>query len=152
MNGIIIVFLCCVLLGGVTGFFLLSQIIGKVSEDERKLEEKIINVEPSTLYSADGKVIYELGAESREIVEYEQIPQVTIDAFLAIEDSRYFKHNGFDLPRFISSAFNNLRSGSLAQGGSTLTMQTIDNFINKPKEEKADSEGIKLAPKLILFK
>lgn len=81
MNGIIIVFLCCVLLGGVTGFFLLSQIIGKVSEDERKLEEKIINVEPSTLYSADGKVIYELGAESREIVEYEQIPQVTIDAF-----------------------------------------------------------------------
>ena len=55
-----------------------------------------------TLYSADGKVIYELGAESREIVEYEQIPQVTIDAFLAIEDSRYFKHNGFDLPRFIS--------------------------------------------------
>ena len=86
VNGIIIVFLCCVLLGGVTGFFLLSQIIGKVSEDERKLEEKIINVEPSTLYSADGKVIYELGAESREIVEYEQIPQVTIDAFLAIED------------------------------------------------------------------
>ena len=81
VNGIIIVFLCCVLLGGVTGFFLLSQIIGKVSEDERKLEEKIINVEPSTLYSADGKVIYELGAESREIVEYEQIPQVTIDAF-----------------------------------------------------------------------
>lgn len=147
VNGIIIVFLCCVLLGGVTGFFLLSQIIGKVSEDERKLEEKIINVEPSTLYSADGKVIYELGAESREIVEYEQIPQVTIDAFLAIEDSRYFKHNGFDLPRFISSAFNNLRSGSLAQGGSTLTMQTIDNFINKPKEEKADSEGIKLTQK-----
>lgn len=40
VNGIIIVFLCCVLLGGVTGFFLLSQIIGKVSEDERKLEEK----------------------------------------------------------------------------------------------------------------
>lgn len=147
VNGVIIVFLCIVLLGGVTGFFMLSQIIGKVSEDEKKLEDKIINVEPSTVFSADGKIIYELGAESREIVEYEQIPQVTIDAFLAIEDSRYFKHNGFDLPRFISSAFNNLRSGSLSQGGSTLTMQTIDNFINKPKEEKADAEGNPLSQK-----
>ena len=141
LEKVIIFFIVLILLGGVTGFFMLSQIVGKVSSDEAKLEEKIKNVEPTTVYDAAKKKIYELGAENRENIKYEQIPQVTIDAFLAIEDSRYFKHNGFDLPRFISSAFNNLKSGSFAQGGSTLTMQTIDNFINKPKEDQAAEEG-----------
>ena len=141
-QSILIILICMILIGGTTGFFFLKNTIAKVQELEKTLQEKIINVEPTTIYDRNGNVIAEVGAESREIVTYEQIPQVTIDAFLAIEDSRYFKHNGFDLPRFLSSALTNIKSGSFAQGGSTLTMQTIDNFIIKPKEEKDAKEGI----------
>lgn len=138
-RSIVIVFLALVLVGGVSVFFMLSTIVGSVDTDD--MADKIVNREPSTFYAADGTKIYEWGGVSRENVTYKQIPQSTIDAFLAIEDSRYFSHNGFDLPRFISSALFNVKSGSFAQGGSTLTMQTIDNFIMKPEEEKAEKEG-----------
>ena len=140
-DSILIFFLCAVLLAGTASFFMISHVLGKLPAEDRKPEDKIVNVVPTTVYAKNKEVIYELGAESREIVTYEQIPQVTIDAFLAIEDSRFFKHNGFDLPRFIASAMTNLKSGSLAQGGSTLTMQTIDNFIIKTREEKMMEEG-----------
>ena len=140
-RSILIVVLSLVLIGGVSVFFMLSQIVGSVDTDD--LSDKIINREPSTFYAADGTKIYEWGGVSRENVTYKQIPQSTIDAFLAIEDSRYFSHNGFDLPRFISSALFNAKSGTLAQGGSTLTMQTIDNFIMKPEEDKMEKEGKK---------
>lgn len=142
LNGIIIVFLTLVLVGGVSGFFMLSKIVG--STDTNDLTSKLVNKVPSVFYASDGKTkIGELGGVSRENVEYNQIPQSTIDAFLAIEDSRYFSHNGFDLPRFLSSALFNVKSGSFAQGGSTLTMQTIDNFIMKPEEEEAENNGKK---------
>ena len=58
---------------------------------------------------------------------------------LSIEDSRFFQHNGFDLPRFLKSALNNLASGSLSQGGSTLTMQLVDNtWITNVKQQAAE--------------
>lgn len=143
INNIIIIILAFVLIGGVSMFFMLTNIISKVADKEATLKEKIVNSEPTSVLAADGEKIYEIGAESRELITYSQVPQVTIDAFLAIEDSRFYKHNGFDLPRFISSALSNLRSGSLAQGGSTLSMQTIDNFIMKPQEDADEEAGIK---------
>lgn len=134
-NGFVIFFLICALVGSVSGFAILANIVGKVSADG--LAEKMVSKDSSIFLAKDGKtVIGELGGESRENITYEQVPQSTIDAFLAIEDSRFYKHNGFDLPRFISSALNNLRSGNLSQGGSTLTMQTVDNFVMKPQEDK----------------
>lgn len=61
--------------------------------------------------------------------------------FLAIEDSRFFEHNGFDLPRFMAAALTNLRTGDFSQGGSTLTMQMIDNAFTKQKEEQLKESG-----------
>ncbi|MGX8834791.1 transglycosylase domain-containing protein [Amedibacillus sp. YH-ame6] len=133
---ILIVMIAGILLFGVSGFFMLSTIVGKVIFDDPSA--KIKNEEPSPVYASDGVTkIGEFGGVSRENVTYNQIPQSVIDAFLSIEDSRYYKHNGFDLPRFISSALTNLRSGSFAQGGSTLTMQLIDNTQNAKVEDKS---------------
>ena len=75
LNNIIIVFLCLVLLCGVTGFFMLGHVVGKLSKSDRNPEDKIQNVEPTTLYDKEGKKFYEFGAEQREIVTYEQIPK-----------------------------------------------------------------------------
>lgn len=145
IDSILIIFLSLVLLGGVSGFFLLAKIVSSV--DAKNLPDQLVNKEPSLFYASDGKtIIGERGGVNRENVTYDQIPQSTIDAFLSIEDSRYFKHNGFDMPRFISSALNNVKSASFAQGGSTLTMQMIDNFIMKPKEEQAKEQGKPYSP------
>ena len=83
-----------------------------------------------------------MGSEHRDNITYEDLPQDLIDAFLAIEDSRFFKTQRFDLPRFLSSAINNLSSGSLSQGGSTLTMQLVDNtWIANAKTQVVESGG-----------
>lgn len=140
LNSMIIVFLSITLIGGVSSLFMLAKIVGSV--DAKNLSAKLINKEPTIFYASDKKtIIGEIGGESRENVTYDKIPQSTIDAFLSIEDSRYFKHNGFDLPRFLSSALNNVKSASFAQGGSTLTMQMIDNFLMKPIEAKEKKDG-----------
>lgn len=125
LNTVIIVFLSLVLIGSVGGFFVLSKVLDEAPPLD---PSALIGQESSEIFDADSQVITELAGidGNRENIEYEQIPQVVIDAYLAIEDSRFFKHNGFDLPRFIKSAINNLKSGSLSQGGSTLTMQLID--------------------------
>ena len=125
LNTVIIVFLSLVLIGSVGGFFVLSKVLDEAPPLD---PSALIGQESSEIFDADSQVITELAGidGNRENIEYEQLPQVVIDAYLAIEDSRFFKHNGFDLPRFIKSAINNLKSGSLSQGGSTLTMQLID--------------------------
>ncbi|MGL5978029.1 MAG: transglycosylase domain-containing protein [Erysipelotrichaceae bacterium] len=124
LNSVIILMLSAILVGSIGGFFVLDQIVAaspSINLGDFNSEES------SKIYDNKGNVVYELGMENRENIEYAQIPQVVIDAFLSIEDSRFFKHNGFDLPRFIKSALENLKSGSLSQGGSTLTMQLVDN-------------------------
>lgn len=124
LNTVIIVLLSLVLVGSVGGFV----VLGKIVDAAPTLNlDQLDSKENTKIYDNQGNVVYELGMESRENIEYEDIPQVVIDAFLSIEDSRFFRHNGFDIPRFIKAGLENLRAGNFAQGGSTLTMQLIDN-------------------------
>ena len=127
-NTIAIIGLACVLIVSMFGFVTLDKIL----EDSKTFNEGLLNKdEPTTIYGIrDGE--YEVmrqistGDGIRENTTYDQLPQVVIDAFLAVEDSRYFKHNGFDLPRFLKAIVENIMAGGFAQGGSTLTMQMID--------------------------
>lgn len=124
LNSVVIVFLSIVMICGVGVFFILNDVLANSPDFESgKLSAK----DSTRLFDKNGDLIIELGEENRENIEFEQIPQTVIDAFLAIEDSRFYAHNGFDLPRFIKSAMVNVSAGSFAQGGSTLTMQMIDN-------------------------
>lgn len=74
-------------------------------------------LESSQIYDQDGILITELGAYLRENITYEDMPNSLVDAFVAIEDSRYFEHPGFDVPRFAKAALENLKSKSFGQGG-----------------------------------
>jgi len=104
-------------------------------------QDGLVTTQNTRIFDGNGNLWTELGSEIREDVSYEQIPQSVIDAFLAIEDSRFFEHNGFDLPRFMAAALTNLRTGDFSQGGSTLTMQMIDNAFTKQKEEQLKESG-----------
>ncbi len=65
------------------------------------------------------------GAENRVVIPLENIPLQTQQAFLAAEDLRFYDHRGVDLVRLFGALAANIREGSYAQGGSTITMQLI---------------------------
>ena len=101
---------------------------GKLLEDKPEFsKEKLQSEDSSVIYDANGDEIVELGLYLRENIDYEQMPDTLIDAFLSIEDSRYFEHFGFDIPRFTKAIIENLKSGGFGQGGSTITMQLVKN-------------------------
>lgn len=83
--------------------------------------------ESSVIYDANVEVVAELGEYKRENIAYEDMPNSLVDAFLAIEDSRFFEHNGFDIPRFTKAFLENIKTMSFSQGGSTFDMQLIKN-------------------------
>ena len=93
--------------------------------------------ENTIIYDKDNNVVATVGVENRINITYDQLPQVVIDAFISIEDSRFFVHNGFDIPRFTKSALENLKSQSFSQGGSTFTMQMIKNTYFVTEEQLA---------------
>ncbi|MBQ0064194.1 MAG: transglycosylase domain-containing protein [Firmicutes bacterium] len=96
----------------------------------------LVTISNSRIFDSGGDMIYEFGQEIREDVAYEELPQTLVDAFLAIEDSRFFEHNGFDIPRFLAAAMNNLKNNDFSQGGSTISMQMIDNAFTSNQTDK----------------
>ena len=102
--------------------------------------DNLYRTESSILYDKNGKIFAKLGAEKREKISYDEMPEVLIDAIIATEDSRFFQHNGFDLPRFMKASFGQLL-GRDAGGASTLTMQVSKN--NYTSTTASGWEGIK---------
>lgn len=91
-----------------------------------------------TTYIVDknDKVIDKLHAnENRSMVTLEQIPDNLKNAFIAIEDKRFYKHNGIDIQRIIGSAIEDIKIGKLAHGGSTITQQLIKNVYLTPDKK-----------------
>lgn len=86
-------------------------------------ESKLYNKEASVLLDKNGNEYARLGAENRETKSYEELPQVLVDAIVAVEDSRFFQHNGLDIARFAKASVGQLLGQSGAGGASTLTMQ-----------------------------
>ena len=118
----IVLFLC--LCGGIAAI----AFAYKLCEDKPTLNvSDLVSPDSSTIYDADNNKIMEIGMYLRENIDYQRMPNCLIDAFLAIEDSRFFEHPGFDIPRFTKAALANIRTRDFSQGGSTVTMQLIKN-------------------------
>ncbi|MEG0901581.1 MAG: biosynthetic peptidoglycan transglycosylase, partial [Clostridia bacterium] len=83
----------------------------------------------SFLYDSQGNVITDYkGTENRVMVNISLMPEKLRNAFVAVEDARFYTHNGIDLKRIIGSFVNNFVS-STTQGGSTITQQLIKNTV-----------------------
>ena len=109
-----------IVLAGVLGF--------NIYKDTEAFDaDKLLSSGASVMYDSNGEVMYTYGSDengSRENITYDDLPQVLVDAVIAAEDSRFFEHNGFDLPRIAKAAISNLATGG-RQGGSTITQQII---------------------------
>ena len=107
-----------------------------------KFDPEAFNTQEQTvIYDINGDVLATLGTEKRENVSYDDLPQVLIDAIIATEDSRFFEHNGVDLPRFIKATILQLFGQNEAGGASTITMQIVKN--NLTKKNKIENNSIK---------
>jgi penicillin-binding protein 1A len=87
--------------------------------------------ESTVLRGWDGTVLADWAKERREVLTAEQVPPRLIQAFLAIEDRRFYEHAGLDFRGIMRAALANLRAGEVAQGGSTITQQVARSFFAK---------------------
>jgi len=88
-----------------------------------------LNVSTTKVYDADGNVIANLHGEiNREIVPLVQIPPPVRDAVVAIEDERFYTHQGIDLRSIVRAAKTNAQDPGAVQGGSTISQQLAKNL------------------------
>ncbi len=90
---------------------------------------------PLRVYTRDGKLIAAIGEQRRIPVSYEQIPKRLIQAFLATEDDRFFRHHGVDWQGILRAAVANLKAGGIRQGASTITMQVARDMFLTPRRD-----------------
>ena len=83
---------------------------------------------PMKIYTNDGKLIGEFGEHKRIPVSIEDIPLRMQQAFLAIEDSRFYEHSGIDPIGILRAVVVAATSGGASQGASTITQQVARNF------------------------
>ncbi len=79
------------------------------------------------VYYDDGVETVDLSILGQKYATYEEISPYIIDAFIAVEDKRFFSHNGVDYRRLIGATVSNIKAGSFKEGGSTITQQLIKN-------------------------
>lgn len=103
-------------------------------------QEALYNKEATILRWKDGSIMARIGSENRELKNYEDFPQVLVDALVATEDARFFQHSGFDAARFTKASLGQLAGNSSAGGASTLSMQLAKNYFNG--DEASGIEGI----------
>ena len=83
---------------------------------------------PLRVYTADRVLIGEFGEERRNVLRFNEIPDVMKSAVLAAEDDRFYQHGGIDWVGVVRAGLTNLVNMSKTQGASTITMQVARNF------------------------
>ncbi len=126
-----------ILIMGILAILAIAVFLGYIVLTAPKFNENDLKFQEQTIiYDVNGNVITTLAIqnEKREIISYDELPQVLVDAIIATEDSRFFQHNGVDILRFMKAMVMQLLGQGDAGGASTLTMQTVKNMITKKDE------------------
>ena len=115
-------------LASVIVYFYLSKDLPKISS--------LTDYHPSIItevFSDDNRKIAEFYHERRVVVPLSEIPAMLIEAFIASEDARFYKHQGVDFFSIIRAFIKNLEAGEIVQGGSTITQQVTKSFFLSPE-------------------
>lgn len=124
--GVIVFFVCLCISFGVGLIVLLEpnvKINGFATLDVQKLENLKVN---TVFYSFDDCEISN-GINNRNYVKLDKIPSFVLNAFVAIEDKRFYSHNGIDYVRIFGALKNNVLTNSFSEGASTISQQLIKN-------------------------
>lgn len=136
---VIFVWSLSLLIGAFAGFLYWS-----ISDlPEIKSLERYTPKESTFIYSSDGKVLAELYLERRQYVPHYKIPDRVKNAFIAIEDQRFYEHPGVDVIGIMRALYRDIMAQSIVEGGSTITQQLAKMlFLN---QERSISRKIKEA-------
>lgn len=143
----ILLVICLLILAsgiGITGLF--AYYISTAPEID---VEKLSDPFSSKIYDKDGNLFADLGDVKRTKIEFDDLPDILVDAVVAAEDARFFKHFGIDLRRMAGAVVANIQRGFGAEGASTITQQVVENaFLTKDKKLKRKVQEQWLAIKL----
>ncbi|HVM40865.1 MAG TPA: PBP1A family penicillin-binding protein, partial [Acidimicrobiia bacterium] len=111
------------------GFLAVSLFVGACSY-EVPLEPVSSVARTSFVYDVEGNVIAKLHhEEDREPVTLDEIADVLENAVIAIEDERFWAHNGVDIQATVRALMRNIEGGEVIEGGSTITQQYVKNVL-----------------------
>ncbi|MCD8299652.1 MAG: PBP1A family penicillin-binding protein [Clostridiales bacterium] len=134
IKAIVLIVVVLVIVGGVcTGYNKVTGWVNDIIADAP--EFNVVDTVPtgymSTVYDVYGNTTAELVASgaNRIYVTLDEIPIDLQHAFVAIEDERFYEHNGIDIKGIVRAAATGLSSGSLSQGASTITQQLLKNNV-----------------------
>lgn len=104
----------------------------------------------SSIYAADGTRLGFIQADTfRTPVRFDEMPDDVKDATVAIEDERFYKHNGVDYEGIARATWRNVREGEAVEGGSTITQQLVRNmYISSQRTLERKIREAKLAVEL----
>jgi membrane peptidoglycan carboxypeptidase len=91
--------------------------------------------QPTTVFDSTGAPIGKLGVQDRDPVELNEVPQILINAVIATEDKTFWTNSGIDVGGVSRAFVENLTSGRISQGGSTITQQLVKNRILGNKQD-----------------
>ena len=113
------------ILGLVAAFGIYSVVVAPLRRDSEKFDlEELKKLESaSIIYDRNGDEMARLYVLNRTPVPITDVPQHFIDALVAQEDSRFFKHDGVDYIGLMRAVWLNLQAGEVTQGASTITQQ-----------------------------
>lgn len=132
---ILVLFVLMVIIGGGV---IAGVVFGLFGDDlEITKENLMISSSNTSVYDIDGNVIASLnGDENREVISLAEMGEYLPKAFVAIEDERFYEHNGVDIMRTASATVNYLiHFGDSSYGGSTITQQLIKNATKENEKD-----------------
>ncbi|MBD8067627.1 transglycosylase domain-containing protein [Bacillus sp. PS06] len=97
-------------------------------------EKKLVMNSATRLVDEKGQLISKLYLENREIVSIDDVPEHVQNAFVAVEDTRFYQHHGIDVRAVFRALYKDIIAGSKVEGGSTITQQLAKNvFLTNDK-------------------
>lgn len=137
------IFIFIIILTIFNTFIMVSAII-LWNKTELKDLNKLYPDSNTIIYDTNGNEIANLSTIYSEYTPYDEIPDCLINAFISIEDSRFFSHKGVDLKALTRSIYVNIKNKNATQGASTITQQLIKNIYlsNEKSIERKISEAI----------
>jgi len=139
--------LLMLLLGGVVWAYQAFSVADWQSLDPSRLTSL---AQTGAIHDKNGDYVTSLvGKENRTVIDTSRLPAHVVNAFLAAEDLRFYKHPGFDITRIIGAMLTNVRDGAFSQGASTISQQLIKlSHLSSQKTIARKLEEIHLALQL----
>lgn len=105
-----------------------SADVAEITVSDGKISRILTGSRDVEAYELEPQLVTALSASEsrakRQVIQYQDIPKVMVNAVCAIEDRRFFQHSGVNYFRLMEAALIDIREGTHGQGGSTITMQT----------------------------